>query len=81
MFREMTEKQKAVVIAVTNQYINMLYNNVINDNGVESFIGWCEDGDVFEGSHIDNWDECIALMEEVAPLIDKLTYKFLNLGH
>lgn len=76
--REMTEDQKAVVIAVTRHYINMLYNNVIGDNGVESFIGWCEDGDIFdEGSH----DECVELMREVAPLIDELTYKYLNLGH
>ena len=76
----MTEEKKAAVIAVTNQYINMLHNNVINDHGVESFIDWCDSGDVFE-SRNDNWRECVALMEEVAPLIDKLTYKFLNLGH
>ncbi len=78
MFEEKAEEQKAVVIAVTQHYINMLYNNVIEDNGVESFIGWCEDGDIFDE---DSHDKCVELMREVAPLIDELTYKFLNLGH
>ncbi len=77
-YREMTEEQKAVVIAVTGQVINMLENNVIEDNGVESFIGWCEDGDVFDEK---NYEECVALMRKVAPLVDELTYNFLNLGH
>ena len=36
-----TEKEKAVITAVTQHYINMLYNNIIEDNGVEAFEGWC----------------------------------------
>ena len=78
MFEEKTEEQKAVVIAVTQVLIAMLENNVINDNGVEGFEGWCEDGDIFDE---DSHEKCVELMREVAPLIDELTYKFLNLGH
>lgn len=78
-FRELTEEQRAVVITLTNEVINMLHNNVICDNGVESFEGWCEDGDIFE-SKVDHWDQCIELMHEIAPLVDTLTYKYLNLG-
>lgn len=77
-FREMAEEDKAVVVAVTQHYINMLYNNVIEDCGVESFEGWCEDGDIFDE---DSHEKCVELMHKVAPLIDELTYKFLNLGH
>lgn len=78
MFKEKTEEEKAVVIAVTQVLIAMLENNIISDNGVESFEGWCEDGDIFgEDSH----EKCVALMKEVAPIIDDLTFKHLNLGH
>lgn len=80
MLEEMTKEEKAVVKAVTGQLINMLTNNVLYDGGAEGFEGWCEDGDVFE-LHNDYWDKCIELMHEVAPLIDELTYKYLNLGY
>lgn len=78
MFEDKTEEEKAVVIAVTQVLIGMLENNIIEDNGVEGFVGWCEDGDIFDE---DSQDKCIELMHKVAPLIDELTYKYLNLGH
>lgn len=78
MFEKKTEEENAVVIAVTQHYINMLYNNVIDDNGVEGFEGWCEDGAIFDD---DSHEKCVEFMHNVAPLIDELTYKFLNLGH
>lgn len=73
-----TELEKAVVIAVTQHYINMLSNNILSGYGTEGFVGWCEDGDIFDD---DSREECIALMHKVAPLIDELTYKYLNLGY
>lgn len=78
MFEEKTEEEKAVVVAVTQVLIAMLENNIISDNGVEGFVGWCEDGDIFDE---DSHEKCVELMRKVAPLIDELTYKFLNLGH
>lgn len=79
MFEKKTDMEKAVVISVTGQLINMLENNVINDCGVEGFEGWCEDGEVFDDSPYA--EQCIELMKKAAPLIDDLTYKFLNLGY
>ena len=76
-YREMSEEDKAVVVAVTQHLINMLYNNVIEDNRVESFEGWCEDGDIFDE---DSHDKCVKLMHDVAPLVNELTYNYLNLG-
>lgn len=78
MFEEKTEEEKAVVIAVTQVLIAMLENNVISDNGTESFVGWCEDGDIFDE---DSHEKCVELMHKVAPLIDELTYDYLNLGY
>lgn len=74
----MTEEEKAVIIAVTQHYINMLYNNVIEDNGVECFESWCEGCDIFDG---ESHDKCVELMKKVAPIIDELTFGFLNLGY
>lgn len=55
---------------VAEQIINMLQNNVMLDCGTESFVGWCEDGEVFD------WDEdCIALMNKVAKIVDDLSYE------
>lgn len=73
-----TEEEKAVVIAVTQQLISMLYNKVIEGNGTEGFEGWCEDGDIFDE---DSHEKCIEFMREVAPIVDKLTYEYLNLGY
>ena len=54
---------------VAEQIINMLQNNVMFDCGTEPFVGWCEDGEVFD------WDEdCIALMNKVAKIVDALSY-------
>ena len=33
---------------VIEQVIAMLDNNVFADNGLESFEGWCENGDIFD---------------------------------
>ena len=79
-----TELEKKAVILVTGQIINMLECDVLRDAGIEGFAGWCEDGDVF--AYRDDLTEeeiqaATELMEKVAPLVDDLTYKFLNLGH
>lgn len=36
-----------IKIAVAQQIINMLENDIINENGGESFLGWLGDGEVF----------------------------------
>ena len=68
---------KKVVKMVTEQVINMWENNVLRDCGCEGFVGWCEDGDVFEGNE-DEVKDATELMELVAPQVDNITYGFLN---
>lgn len=36
-----------IKIAVAKQIINMLENDIIEENGGESFLGWLADGEVF----------------------------------
>ena len=66
---------------ITSQIINMLENNIMNDNGNESFIGWCENGDIFRDAHPNHseefYQELEMLMKNVAPIVDKLTYNYL----
>lgn len=81
---EKTELQKRAVELVTGQIINMLVNNILEDNGTESFEGWCEDGDVFynmDGLTLEEANAASALMTEVAPIVDELTYGYINFGY
>jgi hypothetical protein len=71
---------QVAVREVTNQIVNMLTNNILEDNGTESFEGWCENGEVFN-DHPSYKKECVALMKEVAPIVDNLTYNYLNFGY
>lgn len=75
------DETPSVKQAVTEQIISMLNNNIINENGNETFEGWCEDGAVFEntyeGRDKEFYEGCEKLMREVAPLVDKLTYDYL----
>ena len=73
--------KKEVIKAVTEQLINMLYNNTIEENGAESFVGWCEDGEVFALNEMseDDVESCMDLVNEISPLVDKLSCQYLNL--
>lgn len=76
----MAHMRQVAVRAVANQLINMLTNNILEDNGTESFEVWCEDGEVFN-DHPSYKEECVALMKEVAPIVDQLTFNHLNFGY
>ena len=65
--------REVIVKRVVNEVINMYFNNVIEDNGLESFEGWCENGDIFSEMDKDEENECIAYMKEIAPIVDELT--------
>lgn len=77
----MTHIHQVAVKEVTQQLINMLTNNIIEDNGTEGFLGWCADGEVFNNLHGGYFDEAMKLATEVAPIIDALTYQHLNFGY
>lgn len=64
--------------AVVEQIVAMFENNILQENGPEQFTGWCEDGDVFHNGGYDDMpndtkDDCVFLMNEVAPHVDKIT--------
>ena len=65
---------------VAEQIIGMLDNNVLCGCGMESFMGWVEDGDTFYVSYEDKYTEeqikeAIKLSQEIAPLVDELSWK------
>ena len=64
---------------VINEMLNMYHNNVVEDNGLEPFEGWCENGVVFEDN--DTREEDIEVMKELAPIIDELTEKIHELNN
>lgn len=65
---------------VAGQLVAMIENDVLNDYGVESFVGWCEDGDVFAnmGLNEQGVEECMALVRKIAPIVDDLVMNHLN---
>lgn len=77
----MTEKE--VRQSVAEQLMNMIENNIIEENGGESFVGWCQHGEVFElqGLTQENVDKCMALVNRIAPLVDNLTLNYLNIDN
>ena len=48
---------------VAEQLSNMIVNNLVEGNGFEQFVGWCENGDVFAGEEC--FGECIELMHKI----------------
>lgn len=39
--------KKKIALAVVEQFLNMIQNDVVEDNRFESFMGWLADGEVF----------------------------------
>ncbi len=59
---------------VIEQIIAMFNNNVLNDNGLETFEGWCEDGEVFEN------EKQINIMKIIATDVDNITEKIFAIN-
>ena len=74
----MTEKE--IKLAVANQIQNMMYNDITEGYGLESFETWCNDGEVFEeeGMGKEEAEECMALVRKIAPKVDDLLLNDLN---
>ena len=60
--------------AVAEQLAGMIVNNIVRGFGVESFRGWCEDGDVFANNGLtdDEVDRTMALVDELEDAVDKI---------
>lgn len=52
---------KEIRNAVTQQIINMLENDILNENGGESFVGWLEDGEVFRLNGMTEYEVAVAM--------------------
>ena len=72
--------KKEAIIAVAGQIINMMYNDILRENGVECLEAWCADGEVFVLNDMSEQDadECMELVREVAPIVDDLVLNHLN---
>ena len=72
---------KEVKMMVAEQIIGMFGNNILRECGMESFMGWLEDGDAFyntvyaEEYTDEQIEEAIALAKEIAPMVDELSWK------
>lgn len=69
---------KKAKMMVAEQIVGMIENNVLNENGGESFIGWLEDGDVFFNADCytdEEIDEAMRLAHEITDLVDELSWK------
>ena len=76
-----SEKVKKMV---AEQIIGMFENNVLGECGMESFMGWIEDGDAFynlamfstEDTYTDEEiEQAIQLAKEIAPMVDEVSWK------
>lgn len=75
------EYKKKIALAVVEQFMNMLQNDVIEGNRFESFEGWLADGEVFELNGMEDIDVKVAMMyaKELADDIDNLHWKFAQM--
>lgn len=71
---------KEIRNAVTQQIINMLENDILNENGGESFVGWLEDGEVFRLNGMTEYEVAIA-MGLVKSINEEVTSIVYNLEH
>ena len=74
------ERRSNIKIAVVEQLVNMLTNDILCENGAEGFEGWCADGEVFELNGCNERDvaDCMRLVRKVAPIVDNLVLNYLN---
>lgn len=71
---------KEIRNAVTQQIINMLENDILNENGGECFVGWLEDGEVFRLNGMTEYEVAVA-MSLAKSINDEVTTMVYNLEH
>ena len=65
-------------IMVAEQIIGMIESNILEENGMESFMGWIEDGDVFDNADCytgEEIEEATRLARAISPFVDELSWK------
>ena len=71
---------KEIRNAVAQQIINMLENDILNENGGESFVGWLEDGEVFRLNGMTEYEVAVA-MSLAKSINDEVTSMVYYLEH
>jgi len=66
--------------AVTQQIINMLENDILNENGGESFVGWLEDGEVFRLNGMNEYETAVAMCLAKS-INEEVTSMVFNIEH
>ena len=71
---------KEAKMMVAEQIIGMFDNNILRDCGMESFMGWLEDGYTFYESYDGKYTEeqmteAVHLARDVADLVDNLSWE------
>lgn len=62
---------------VAEQIIGMIENNILGENGMESFMGWLEDGAVFDNADCytdEEIAEATALAKRIQDRVDDLAW-------
>ena len=65
---------------VTQQIINMLENDILNEYGGESFVGWLEDGEVFRLNGMTEYEVAVA-MSLAKSINEEVTSMVFNIEH
>ena len=75
------EYKKKIALAVVEQFLNMIQNDVVEGNRFESFMGWLADGEVCCLNGMSDEDIKVAMMyaEELADDIDNLHWKYAQM--
>ena len=72
---------KEAKMMVAEQIIGMFDNNILRECGMESFMGWLEDGDVFYNTNNaeqytdEQIKEAVWLARDIADLVDNLSWE------
>lgn len=75
------EYRKKIVKAVTSQLINMLSNDILEENGLETFEGWCAEGEVYElnGMTEQEVTDAMELTKIVSDKLEDILFYNLNI--
>jgi hypothetical protein len=68
---------KKAKMMIAEQIVGMIGNNVLNECGMESFMGWLEDGDAFFNADCytdEEIDEAMAFAHQIAGIVDTLSW-------
>lgn len=72
-----------IIKKVAGQIQSYIENNIINENGLESFIGWCADGEVFDSPDMseEEIEVAMVLVNNIDTQFTDMVYSHLDIDH